>query len=162
MKKRIVSLLVVVALVLSSNMMSFAGVVQTSNFKDGDIEVKSNRYYYKTVTELEDSYEKEVSEEEAATTQKYDSAIRELVGAAITAPVGAENPVSSIVGYFVGKLLKRYHSNYDCAGKYNITKYSVKRIQVDRLKHTQRVVKRGVKYEIEFDEEIIYYKTFWY
>ncbi len=172
MKKRIISLLVVVALVLSSNMMSFAGVVQSSNFKDDDIVEKSNRYYYKTVYSKisgEKPYKIEITEEDAESHQAFEvamdffliTAFSTLGAGPVFIEVSNEQLVALLSGVSSYIAFNLYESPFNSAGDYYVSRKIAKYVQVDRLTGEQRVIKRGYKIRLSHEFETIMVKVFW-
>lgn len=144
MKKRIISLLVVVALVLSSNIMSYAEISQL-NIKDLTFnQERSNRYYYKTVYVPMDEPDLEfsITEEEASTIQMYDELIKAAIQQCFEFFGEEMGVLYACADFMIGKY---YHSPFDAAGDYTLTRLSARRIRVDRLTGKQRIVRRGYK-----------------
>lgn len=156
MKKRISFILVICLL---------GSIMNTFAYSKGEIELlngngyedkllRNNRYYYTVRHENEENYRKNVSEREAQSERDYEEAIRDFLSLVAGIPSWA-------LGGAVGVALHYYHSPYDTAGVYYITKSTCKRILHDRETGEERVVAVGCGFEITHNGNTES-RDFWY
>lgn len=155
--KKVISLFLTILTVISFGICSYA---ETKSSIPGESVPMENRYRYKMEYEYINSKNIYVSEEEAETELKFETALRSSMVGMTLAPF-APLTLAAAGSFAEFAVSKFYASPYNAAGNYSVKVYSARRLRIDRLTGEKHTIRSGYKFKATHKSHT-YSRTFWF